>query len=148
MTTRTERRQRQLDTLTITGLIALAIGSLAEAVRVTGVELGWINEAAAGDRILLLTGIVGLVVFGLAFSALWWTGRRLSPQEREALGDELRLFLNRKNAIVAFVATYLTAVMIATIPAAADLPGRAVALVIITVATATLVVGRIASARS
>ena len=143
-----EHRQRQLDTVTIAGLVALTISSLAEAVRVTAGDLGWMSDPSTLDRALLLTWIVGLVVFGLAFAALWLLGRRLGPQEREALADELQLFVNRRNAVLAFVATYTAAVLMAAIPAVADLPGRAVALGIMAVATGTLVIGRISAVRS
>jgi len=148
MTSQIEHRQHQLETRTIAGLIALAIGSLAEAARVTAIDRGWISEADTVERALLLGWIVGLVVFGLVFTSLWWLGRRLDRKEREALGDELQLFLSRRNAVVAFVATFVAATLIATIPAAADLPGRAVALAIVAVATGTLALGRIIAARS
>lgn len=49
---------------------------------------------------------------------------------------------------MAFVATYVAAVLMAGLPAAAELSGRAVALGIMAVATGTLVVARMATARS
>lgn len=148
MTDLIERRRRQLDLRTIVGLLALAVGALSEAVRVVALDRSWIADAGAFDRTLQVVWIVGLVVFGVAFAALWWLGRRLGPPERRALADELQLHLSRRTAIAAFAVTYVAAVLLATVPAAALLPGRAVALTVVAVATGALAAGRIGTAGS
>ena len=147
MTGQVDRRQRQLETRTNFGLGALAAAALAEATRVIAIDLEWIAAAELADRIFSLVWILGLAAFGLVFASVWWLGQQLDAAEREALGDELQLFLSRRSAVAAFVSTYLAAVILATIPAIAELPGRAVALLIMAVATGALMVGRLTVAK-
>lgn len=148
MATTIERRRHQLDIGTIGGLGLLSLASLAEAGRLIGLELDWFGSGGGADRALSVVWIVGLVGFGVAFATVWLIGQRLGPSEREALGDELAVFLARKTAVGAFVVTYLAALVLAAIPSTVGLPGRAVALLIVAVATASVAGGRLVAARS
>ena len=148
MTNQVEKREHQIGGLTNVGLIALAFGCLSEAVRITAIDLGWIQQTYTTERALLVVWTVGLVGFGLAFGSVWVQARRLSRQERAVIADELAMFMSRRTAVWAFVATYLAAVVMAAVPAVADLPSRAVALAIVATATAALVVGRIITGRA
>lgn len=143
MTSRLEKRERQLETRTNVGLGALAVAALAEATRVLGLDLDWMATGETLDRALAAVWIVGLLGFGIAFTSLWLIGQRLDAAERQALGDELAVFNSRKTAVVSFVVTYAATVLIAAIPATDGLPGRAVALGLMAVATGALLVSRL-----
>jgi hypothetical protein len=148
MTDRLEREQRRLETWSIVGLAALAAASLAEAGRLIGLDRQWFLEGGSVERILSVVWMVGLLLFGGMFVALWWRGRSQDDDARRVLGDEMQRFLSRKNAVSAFVMTYVAATILAALPIAAELPGRAVALIVVAVATASLATGRLAVSRS
>ncbi|MGD2101094.1 MAG: hypothetical protein PVG83_02580 [Acidimicrobiia bacterium] len=143
MTAQIESRQRKLETRTNLGLGALATAALAEAVRVLGIDSGWITGNETMNRVLLGIWIAGLLVFGIAFTSLWLLGQRLDETQKQALGDELQLFISRRSAATAFVATYLATVLVAAIPATVGLPGRVVGLGLMAVATGALLVSRL-----
>jgi hypothetical protein len=143
MTGRLEKRERQLEVRTNVGLGALAVAALAEAIRVLGLDLEWIATGETLDRVLATVWIVGLLGFGIAFTSLWLLGQRLDAPERQALGDELAVFNSRKTAVVSFVVTYLATILVAAIPSTVELPGRAVALGLMAVATAALLISRL-----
>jgi hypothetical protein len=132
-----------LETRTNLGLGALATAALAEAVRVLGIDSGWITGNETMNRVLLGIWIAGLLVFGIAFTSLWLLGQRLDETQKQALGDELQLFISRRSAATAFVATYLATVLVAAIPATVGLPGRVVGLGLMAVATGALLVSRL-----
>jgi len=141
MTLDVERKQRQLQVFTASGLTGLSMGSLAGALREFG-RGDWIAIEGSFDRALLGGWMIGLLVFGVAFTTLYLIGARLRPGEREAVGDELERFLSRQAAVFAFVVAFVTAVIFTAIPAASSLSGRGVALFIVAVAAGALVVAR------
>lgn len=141
MTLDIERRQRQLEGFTVAGLAGLSLGSLSGGLREFGLG-DWITSEGTLDRVLLGTWVIGLFVFGAAFTALYVIRTRLGPDERAALDDELARFLSRQAAVFAFVVTFVTAVAFTAIPAASALSGRGVAMVVVGVATGALAIAR------
>lgn len=141
MTLDVERRQRQLEGFTVAGLAGLSLGSLAGGLREFGLG-DWITSEGTVDRVLLGTWVIGLLVFGAAFTALYVIGTRLGPGERAALDDELARFLSRQAAVSAFVITFVTAMVFTAVPGAASLSGRGVAMVVVGVATGALAFAR------
>jgi hypothetical protein len=144
MSSRLEARLGQLEIRTNIGLGALAVAALSEAIRVLGLDASWLSAAEMTDRILTGLWISGLLVFGLTFTSVWLLGRRLDSAERRALGDELQLFVSRRSAVASYVVTYVAIVLVAAIPATVDLPGRAVAVGLMAVATGALLISRLA----
>lgn len=141
MTLDVERRQRQLEGFTVAGLAGLSLGSLAGALR----EFGLGDRVASDgllDRLLLGGWVLGLLVFGIAFTGLYLVGTRLGPDERATLDDELARFLSRQAAVFAFVITFVIAVVFTAIPAASALSGRGVAMVIVGMAAGALAIAR------
>ncbi|MEE8457799.1 MAG: hypothetical protein V3S28_07090 [Acidimicrobiia bacterium] len=143
-----EQKQARIHLGTTIGLLALAIAFMATAVRSTGVELEWFTQDDTAAGVLLLIWIVGLVIFGLAFGSLWLVGRQLDAHERVALGDEFQVLMSRRNAVSAFVVTFMVAVVVAVLPGSESLPGDAVAAAIVGVAAATLAFGQFTSVRA
>lgn len=141
MTLNVDRKQRQLEGFTVAGLTGLSLGSLAGALREFGLG-DWIDSGGAIDKTLLGVWIIGLLVFGVAFTGLYTIGQRLHPAEREALDDELAHFLSRKAAVFAFVVSFVTAVIFTAVPTASELSGRGVAMVVVGVAAGALAIAR------
>lgn len=138
-----EQKQTQIERSTVIGLLALAVAFLAAAARWTALHLEWLPADAVAPRVMQFIWIIGLVLFGLTFGWLSLLGRRLEAQERMVLGDELQVLLSRKNAVSAYVVTFVVAVLIAAIPGSEQLPGNAVAAAIVGVGAATLALQRL-----
>lgn len=136
-----ERTQRRLDRYTIIGLTALSLGAFAGAWHQAILD-GFAGGGAGLETALLVISVVGLVMFGAAFTGLYLMGRRLDERERAAIGDELAVMLSRRAAVFAFALSYVTAVLFGSLPFATELSGRTVALVIVGVATGALAVAR------
>lgn len=132
----------------VAGLFGLASGALAEAIRVTAVDAGWIASGDGSDVALLAVSVVAFLVFAAAFGWLWIAGRRLDERAREALGDERAIFMTRRIAVGAFVASYLFAAVVAALPPPVDLPSRAVALGVVAAGAGTLAAGHLGEAGS
>jgi hypothetical protein len=141
MTLDLERTQQRLDRFTIIGLAALSLGSFAGAWHQAILD-GFVGGGAGLETALLVVSVVGLVTFGVAFTALYLMGRRLDERERAAIGDELAVVLSRRAAGFAFILSFVTAVLFGSLPFATELSGRTVALVIVGVATGALAVAR------
>ena len=141
MTLDLERKQQRLDRYTITGLGALSIGSFAGAAHQAVLD-GFLTAGTPVQTTLSVISVAGLVLFGVAFTALYVMGRRLDQRERAAIGDELAVVLSRSAAVSAFGFTYITAVVFSAIPADPELSGRTVALLIVGVSMGTLAIAR------
>jgi hypothetical protein len=132
----------------VVGLFGLATGAMLEAIRVAVLDAGWIASGDGPDVVLLVASVVGFLVFAAAFGWLWYAGRRLDQRGRESVGDERAVFLTRRIAVGAFVASYLFAVVVAALPPSIDLPGRAVALGVVAVGAGALAAGHLGEAGS
>ena len=84
MTLDLERKQQRLDRYTITGLGALSIGSFAGAAHQAVLD-GFLTAGTPVQTTLSVISVAGLVLFGVAFTALYVMGRRLD--QREPCGD-------------------------------------------------------------
>lgn len=135
----------RIDRARVVGLLGLASGALLEAIRLTSLDAGWIASGGGPDVVLVLASVVGFLAFAVAFGWLWLAGRRLDERGREAMGDERAVFVTRRIAVGAFVASYLFAVVVAALPSI-DLPGRAVALGVVAAGAGALAVGHLREA--
>lgn len=133
----------RIDRARVAGLFGLAGGSLLEAVRLVGLDAGWLTPGGGPDVALLVASVVSFVVFAAAFGWLWLAARRMDDRERRAMGDERAVFMTRRIAVTAFVASYLLAVVVAALPSSIDLPGRAVALGVVAAGAGALAVGHL-----
>jgi len=143
-----EQKQVQIERLTVTGLLALAVAFLAAAARSTAVHLDWVAADAVAAHILQSVWIIGMVLFGFAFGWLWLVGRRLDAEERTALGDEFEVMVSRRSAVGAYVVTFVVAVLFAAMPGSDRLPGDAVAAAIAGVGAASFALQRLRSSQT
>jgi hypothetical protein len=143
-----EQKQAQIERLTVTGLLALAVAFLATAARSAAVHMEWLAADAVAANVLQTVWILGMMLFGLSFGWLWLIGRRLEAEERTVLGDEFQVLVHRRSAFGAYVVTFVVAVLFAAMPCSDRLSGDAVASAIAGVGVAAFALQRLRSSQT
>jgi hypothetical protein len=119
-------------------LVAISLAMLASAATTVAADHDWIEKGSLLFGALTLTTVVGYLAFGLLMMIGWRFSRRLSPEEREQLGDEFAQFVTYRSAQRAFIVTMVAAALLAALPEEVRWPGRAAAMTLFAIGMLTL----------